>query len=207
MSATPEALPIIDWDLAGRALEGHAESGDAHLVMPTSKGVLVVVVDGLGHGHDAAEAARVAIDTATRFAFEPLEDLVRRCHEDLRRTRGVAMSAALFPAEPGTMSWLGVGNVEGVIHRARPGSAPARESLVLRGGVVGYRIPVLRASSLTLSAGDTLILATDGIGTAFTDLSPTGRHPGTLAGEILQRYGKDSDDALVLVARFRGASS
>ena len=38
---------------------------------------------------------------------EPIIALVRRCHEELRATRGVVMSAAAFNVEYGLMTWQG----------------------------------------------------------------------------------------------------
>ena len=56
------AMPF-EWGLAARALHGQAESGDLHLVAPFAGGVLIAAVDGLGHGSEAAAAARVAVAT------------------------------------------------------------------------------------------------------------------------------------------------
>jgi len=49
----------IEWAVAELAQPGQSESGDRHLVLPTPDGGLVAVVDGLGHGAEAANAAKV----------------------------------------------------------------------------------------------------------------------------------------------------
>jgi negative regulator of sigma-B (phosphoserine phosphatase) len=60
MIATPgQDLAMLDWAWAGAALEGD-ESGDACLVAPLPHGALLAVIDGLGHGPEAAVAAREA---------------------------------------------------------------------------------------------------------------------------------------------------
>jgi phosphoserine phosphatase RsbX len=198
--------PLLDWGVAGMALAGQAESGDSHVVKELPQGVLVAVVDGLGHGHEAAAAAMEAVATLERHAQEPVVSVVKHCHEALRLTRGVVMSLAMFHRLDQTMTWLGVGNVEGLLVRASPAGAPQRKMLLLRGGVVGDQLPPLSAAILPVKPGDTLILATDGIRTGFAyDLSMNDT-PQQLAGRILATHAKGTDDALVLVARYIGRS-
>jgi negative regulator of sigma-B (phosphoserine phosphatase) len=200
-------IELIDWGVAARPLPGQARSGDAYVVEAFPGGVLVAAVDGLGHGDEAAEAAQAATDVLSRHAHEPPVALVRRCHEGLRATRGVAMSLASFAPSNNTMSWLGVGNVEGSLLRRDPGSLPGRESLLLRGGVVGYRIPTLLPSVVSVGPGDVLVFATDGIISGSFDGLRMTNPPVSIAEEILARFARATDDALTLVARYRGEAS
>ena len=112
------------------------------------------------------------------------------------------LSLASVSTNDSTMTWLGVGNVEGTLFRAA--STTTREQLLLRGGVVGYELPPLRETVLPISRGDMLVLVTDGISSRFTEQSPIGRQPQEYADEILSRWGKAHDDALVLVVRYIG---
>jgi hypothetical protein len=195
---------LIEWGVAARPLPGETRSGDAHVIEPFPGGVLVAAVDGLGHGSEAAQAAEAATDILIRNAHEPPVDLVRRCHEGLWGTRGVAMSLASFVGSNRTMSWLGVGNVDASLIRSGPGPRIVRESLILRGGVVGYRLPMLRPSVILVGRGDTLVLATDGIESYSLDEQRMTGPPRRVAEDILAGFAKQTDDALVLVARYRG---
>jgi hypothetical protein len=114
------------------------------------------------------------------------------------------MSHASFSGVAQTMTWLGVGNVEGVLLRADARAVPMREQLLLRGGVVGYQLPQLSAWVLPLCVGDTLIFATDGIRAEFTNVVDGAGSAGALADRILAGYAKGTDDALVIVARYAG---
>src|SRR5216117_1053670 len=76
-----DAHPVIDWGVATLALAGEMESGDLHLVKRVGRGTLVAAVDGLGHGAEAAAAARAAVAALDQYAEESLLPLVRRCHE------------------------------------------------------------------------------------------------------------------------------
>lgn len=200
-----DVQPLVEWGAAGTPLEGDV-SGDVHVVAPFPGGVLVGVIDGLGHGPEAAAAANAAARILASFAGEPLPDLLERCHEALRRTRGAVASLASFDARTASMSWSGVGNVEGWLLRADPAARPARESITLRGGIVGYQIPSVRVTELPVSRGDLLVLATDGLRSGFGDGIPVTGAPQEIAEGILARHARGSDDALVLVARYLGGA-
>src|SRR5437773_3945378 len=109
---------VIQWGVAMRTLSGERESGDLHVVKSAGPGVLAGVVDGLGHGAEAASAARAAVAVLDQHAHEPLLPLLQRCHRALLGTRGVVLSLLLFDGAAGSMTWLGVGNVEGVLLRS-----------------------------------------------------------------------------------------
>ncbi|HEV2748964.1 MAG TPA: SpoIIE family protein phosphatase [Gemmatimonadales bacterium] len=204
----PNVATLLDWGVAAVALPGEAESGDLHLVRPTAGGVLVAVVDGLGHGAEAATAARLAVAALAPQPHEAPLPLVQRCHEALKGTRGVVMSLALIRRADPSLTWLGVGNVEGILVRADGGgeTTRARRSLITRGGIVGSELPRLHPEVLPLATGDTLVFATDGIREGFAQELPADATPQQQADHILARHRKGTDDALVLVARYRGHS-
>jgi serine phosphatase RsbU (regulator of sigma subunit) len=197
-------LSLLDWGFACRAAPGEAVSGDLHLVQPFVGGALVAAVDGLGHGVAAADAARAAVVTLQAHSHEPVLALLKHCHEALRGTRGVVLTLASFHARDGTMTWAGVGGVEGVLLRA--GASSRRADLLLAGGVVGLHLPPLRELVLPVAVGDTLILATDGVRSGFADGLSLESGPQQLADRILARDAKGTDDALVLVARYAGGA-
>jgi len=192
----------IEWGVASRALPGQSTSGDLNVVKSFPDGVLVAALDGLGHGEEAANAAAVAAITLERHAGEPVMTLVQRCHEALRATRGVAMSIASFNVSRGLVTWLGVGNVEGVLLRRSFTRAVAEAQLLLRAGVVGFQLPLLDVEVVPVYAGDTLIFATDGIRSDFARGLALNYTPQKAAEKILARHARATDDALVLVARY-----
>ncbi len=204
--AAPEAIAAasVAWSVACRPLVAYTRSGDHYVVAEFAGGVLLAAIDGLGHGDDAADAATLAAAVLRERAGTALIPLVHRCHEDLRGTRGVVLSVAAIDLATATMTWMGVGNVEGVLFRADGAADPAREGVLPRAGVLGYQLPPLRARAIAIGPGDTLIFATDGIRSEFVSEAPDDHTVGELAEEILVRFGRESDDALVLVARYLG---
>lgn len=192
----------LDWSTASAAMPGEPESGDSYFACEVADGMLVAVLDGLGHGSKAAAAARVAVKTLEQYAYEPVISLLRRCHEPLRPTRGVAMSLASFSFRYGTMAWIGVGNVDGLLLRAD--SSLPNEQLLLRNGVVGSHLPQLQATEIPVNPGDTLVLTTDGIARDFTRAIMISDPLQAIADRVLAEANKGTDDALVMIARYRG---
>jgi phosphoserine phosphatase RsbX len=202
MDATAGRLPFLEWGIAGRPMPGETESGDNCVVCPVPGGAVLAVVDGLGHGPEAAAAARDAIAVLEAHRQDSLLTLVKRCHDALRRTVGVVITLAAFSSENNLLTWLAVGNVKGVLIRADVLARPARDWVLERGGVVGHQLPPLRASAVAVVPGDLLILATDGIRSQFADRLDPDRRPQEIALDILAADARPSDDALVLVVRF-----
>jgi phosphoserine phosphatase RsbX len=196
--------PPIEWGVAARTLGGETDSGDRHLVESWSDGALLAVVDGLGHGAEAALAADLAVRTVERYAREPLTEIVGRCHKGLLRTRGVALSLASWDGGGRVLTWIGVGNVEGVLLHADSEARAVQQRLVLRGGAVGVRLPALLVSKVPVPAGGLLLLATDGIAGGFDQEVEASGPPQLLADRILARHNRGTDDAMVLVARLAG---
>jgi serine/threonine protein phosphatase PrpC len=198
------SLALLDYGVASFTAPDQNESGDRHLVKTIPGGTLLAVVDGAGHGPDAASAAQKAIATLEAHAADDPVLLVRRCHERLRTTRGAVMSLAVIQCAENSLTWLGIGNIAGLL--VHPGSSynGGCEPMLLRPGIVGNRLPLLQASVSAISPGDLIILATDGIrpnfGRRFSE-----EQPRAIAEDISSRCRTGLDDGLVLVARYQGS--
>lgn len=194
---------MAEYGVAKFVLPGETESGDQHLVCCNESGVLIAAIDGIGHGAEAASAAKAAIAVLRNGVGEPIISLVTECHERLRSTRGVVLSLASVDVKHGLMTWLGVGNVHGVLVRADKKSN-AQETLLLRGGVVGDHLPQLQAAVLPVAPGDLLVFATDGVRTDYVRTLSALENPQRAAERILKGFCSQSDDALVLALRITG---
>jgi negative regulator of sigma-B (phosphoserine phosphatase) len=191
----------LDRGVAGVAHEGEARSGDLAVFVPTAAGGLACVIDGLGHGPEAADAAERCAEVVRTNAEAPPRELMAACHEALLKTRGVVMTAAWFDLERSELSWAGVGNVDARLVRSGP---EQREDVALVfGGVLGYRMPRVRAATMALERGDVLVMITDGIDAAISAALASGGAAQALADRILATHGKGTDDALALVVRYR----
>jgi len=201
--AAPNWPAELELGIAERALPGEVRSGDRAVLVAYEGGALVAAIDGLGHGKEAADAADVAAGVLTASPDEEPVRLLEACHAALARTRGVVMTLAWFDLVGASMSWTGVGNVEGrLVH---PGAGPhsPTQGALTKGGVVGYNLPSIRVTGTELEDGDVMVLATDGIDSRFARAITAGGSAQRIADRILAAHGKASDDALVVVVRFR----
>ena len=200
--AHPEAIDsdAAEWGVAGMAMPGNKVSGDLQVVAPRPGGMLAGLIDGLGHGSEAAEAARIAGAMIRARSAEPVDRIILACHDALRTTRGAVMALASLDGGECSMEWLCVGNISGQFIGSASG---ARERLLDRGGVVGFKLPALRPRKLPLGAGDLLIFMSDGVRDDLSEVE-LGASPQRIADDILRRGARGNDDALVLVVRWMG---
>jgi phosphoserine phosphatase RsbX len=201
----PEGWPQdLEVGVAALALRGEARSGDLAVFAPYDRGGLAVVIDGLGHGDDAADASALAAGVIREHASEQPAALLARCHEALRRSRGVVLTAAWFDLEEMEIAWAGVGNVEARLVRGAAAYGDRHDSALVLGGVVGYNLPPVRPSRTDLRPGDAVAFATDGIGADYSASLTPGLPAQRLAERIFERHARDTDDALAAVVRYVG---
>lgn len=198
----------IEWARAGRPLPSEYTSGDRGIAVDIDgAAALFGVVDGLGHGPAAAEAALRAVDAVTRARSERVEVLIQLCHRVLVGTRGVAMTLARVDFADSTLTWAGVGNVTAEVVAKAPTGIQIRSSARLAAGIVGYRIPEIRpAQVVSIRPGDLILMSTDGIAEHYLDHIDFSASAVAIAEGLLGKDAKETDDAMVLAARHRGVA-
>jgi phosphoserine phosphatase RsbX len=190
---------FVDARVHGRPRQGEAFSGDAGVVRATPDGTWVMLVDGLGHGPLAAHAAGLAVEEFANFpAHLPVEDALKRVHERLLGSRGVAAALAWFDARGVTLA--GVGNVE-------VRGLERRLPYIPDNGVLGGRIRRIRSTTIDLEPGERLLFHTDGVArrTPFDTL--TSLEPTTLCSVLIDEHSHSYDDATVIHVTYLGGSS
>jgi len=189
------------WAVAWSAAPGEVACGDRHLVMQSGDGTVLAVVDALGHGQEAAAVASRAV--AAVGAAPPgldAEALTRACHAALDGTRGAVMTLAVHTPHAGSLDMIGVGNVEAWLRHDE-----VVDHVFNAPGIVGYRLPPLRARRMVTAAGDLLVMASDGVAQGFSaTVRVSGRSVAATARQVLETHRRGDDDALVLVARLDG---
>ena len=175
-------------------------SGDSWACRRFDQSMAVTVVDGLGHGPKAAEAAHAAVDAFQRSVRDggPAQT-IQMAHQALLSTRGAVMAVASIDAHAQTLRFAGLGNISAVVYThgvaMRLGSSD---------GTVGYGVRKARECSVDWSSQSTLILNTDGLSSRWN----LSKHPGLLAchpvliAAVLHRdFARNTDDATVVVVR------
>lgn len=179
-------------------IRGETVSGDGWSCLQRSESIMVALVDGLGHGVKAAEAARAAIEAFHRSARDagPAQ-AIGLAHQALKGTRGAVMAVASIDRRTQRLGFAGLGNIGAVVHA--PG---ATVRLVSADGTVGYGARQARDSTAPWSQGATLILNSDGLSSRWNLARHPGllvRHPETIAAVLHRDFARNTDDATVVV--------
>jgi serine phosphatase RsbU (regulator of sigma subunit) len=175
-------------------------SGDAWQIDWDEDVCRIAVVDGLGHGPQAAAAALAA---TTDLASHPGRDpaaAIQGCHEAIKGTRGAAMLVACVDLRVGQLTIAGVGNVE-----AQLWQHGRTQHLMSDRGIVGSVLPRIQPVALPLDADWLLLIYTDGIRNRFDlgAVQETAVDGHGCAESLLDGWSRPTDDATVLVAQPR----
>ncbi|HYD58021.1 MAG TPA: ATP-binding protein [Burkholderiales bacterium] len=178
---------------------GEDVCGDGWCVVQGRGSVACFVVDGLGHGPDAAEAARVAIETVQASAQLDAPDIMDAVHRSLRPTRGAAAALAKLQPESELCTFCGIGNISVSI---RDGAAT--RPLMSHNGILGHQVRKMQGISYPFHSDALLVMHSDGVATRW-DLGAypgvDARHPAIAAALLYRDFTRGRDDATVLVAR------
>jgi anti-sigma regulatory factor (Ser/Thr protein kinase) len=176
-------------------VEGELECGDSWHVERRGDETALIVVDGLGHGSFAAEAAREAVGAFEAAPFEQPQDVMTRANGAMSKTRGGAAACAKISGE--RVSYSGVGNISGTLlaHEKSQG-------LVSHNGTLGMNQRRAQQFEYTREPGALLVMHTDGI-SARWDLKYRPdvlvRHPAIVAAMLYRDHARGRDDATVVV--------
>jgi serine phosphatase RsbU (regulator of sigma subunit) len=184
--------------VAARPYPGETVSGDAWQIDWHESVCRIALIDGLGHGSQAAAAALAAVAAlAAEPALNPV-DAVHCCHDALAGTRGAALLVASIDVSRGQLIVAGAGNVE-----ARLCQDGGAKHLMTDRGIVGSVLPRVRSIEMALAPDWLLLLHTDGIKKRFDAQSQLEAAPDGdgLAQAILAGWARATDDATVLVAQ------
>jgi anti-sigma regulatory factor (Ser/Thr protein kinase) len=194
------ATESLAWGAVCLPKPGETVCGDTWAIRREGEAALVLVVDGLGHGPDAAKAARMAVDVLEKARISAPGVLLDEIHRGISSTRGAAVGLALLEPTRGVATFAGVGNIAARI-ATREG---ANRHLVSRNGIVGHNLGAPREMTVAYGPGAMLIAHSDGLITQWDLASYPGllrHHPAIVAG-VLWRDGKRGrDDVTVLAVR------
>jgi anti-sigma regulatory factor (Ser/Thr protein kinase) len=183
-------------------MKGEAVCGDGFLALPGKSRSVYMMVDGLGHGVHAAEAAQEAIQTVRAHAGESASEIITRTPYALKKTRGAAMSVIVADHERQTLVCSGVGNISTVIV-----SGAAVRNAISQNGTLGAVLPRVQEFSYPFDSRSMLVMHSDGVGTKWALSSYPGlqvRHPQLIAGLLYRDFSRHRDDATVMLASLGG---
>lgn len=197
--AQPPALAAVAFGGVCVPMRGETECGDAWSVRETSEACRMLVVDGLGHGPEAALAARTAVRVADEHPHLEPAELMQCLHGALRSTRGAAGAAASLVPDTGRGALAGVGNI-----RAFTWAVDGVKHLVSHNGTLGQQARKFHAFDFQLPPRTMLVMLSDGISSRVDARDYAGierHHPAVIAAAIYNDHARGRDDATVVVLR------
>ena len=204
----PKARPVSAEALASGVIcaekSGEDICGDGWTVLQGRGRLVVFVVDGLGHGPEAAAAARIAIESVERNAQRNAAEIIDAVHGALRPTRGAAGAVALLQPESELCVYCGIGNIAASIR-----GAGASRSMVSHNGTLGHQVRKVQEFQYPFPKGSLLIMHSDGIATHWDLAAYPGiesRHPGLVSAALYRDHNRGRDDLTVLALRNGGGA-
>ncbi len=173
--------------------------GDGWTIKPRIHGLTLMLVDGLGHGIYAAEAAREAERIVAQANSHSPADLLRECHDALKKTRGAAVAVAAIDQEKQTLSFSGLGNISASILTPKSG-----RGLASHNGTVGHHMHRTQEFTFPWTHDSVLVMHSDGLGSRWNlnDYPGLwGRDASVIAAVLYRDFARERDDATVLVAK------
>jgi hypothetical protein len=191
----PGTLVHPTWGRMNVAIEGEIDCGDAWHLVHTPEHIALFVIDGLGHGSFAAEAAHSGITAFMASPFSAPADTLNRANAVMSKTRGGAGACAVISGE--RLSYSGIGNISGYI--VNPGRS---QGLVSHNGTLGLQQRKAAPFEYERPPGSLLVMHSDGV-SARWDLKSRPElmacHPAIVASVIYRDHGRGRDDSTVVV--------
>lgn len=196
---TPAISNPLQIGVISLPVRGEPVCGDGWAVKVTADKVFILVVDGLGHGHYAAEAAREAERVLIEGQSESPASILHDCHDALRKTRGAAAAVAAIHKEKGTLSFAGMGNISATLF-----DGGRSRGIASHNGTVGHQLHRIQEFMFPWNENSFLIMHSDGL-TGRWDLAKYpglgNKHASLLASVLYRDFARTRDDATVLVAK------
>jgi anti-sigma regulatory factor (Ser/Thr protein kinase) len=181
--------------------DGEEVSGDSWGVSEVPGGIQLLVVDGLGHGLLASEAAALAVKAFRDTSGLAPVDVLRALHPPLRGTRGATAGVATIDTRAGVVTFGGIGNIAAAIFGS---DSPRR--LVSVNGTVGRDPVTYQQFDAKWNSDACLVMHSDGLMTRWKlDYLPglATKDPSLIAAVLFRDFARDLDDVTVVVARER----
>jgi anti-sigma regulatory factor (Ser/Thr protein kinase) len=196
---SPPAKTPIRVAVVSEPIHGEDVCGDGWGVRVGADTTLLMVVDGLGHGVLASEAAREAERIVAAARRDSLHDILQDTHAALKKTRGAAFALAKIDTVKRLLTFVGVGNISASIVRA--GSSRGMASY---NGTVGQQMERVQEFNYPWSDDSILVMHSDGLATRWNlDAYPGiwNKRPSVIAAILHRDFYRGRDDVTVLVAK------
>jgi anti-sigma regulatory factor (Ser/Thr protein kinase) len=178
---------------------GETLCGDNWAIAEQDGELSIMLVDGLGHGPLAAQAADDAVAVFNKDPFLSPGVILDAANGALRSTRGAAAAIARTSQQRRQLKFAGIGNISGTLM-----NADESRGLFSHNGTVGLQIRKIQEFDYAWADKMVLILHSDGLQTRWDVLKYPGlmhRHPAVIAGVLYRDFKRGRDDLTVAVVK------
>lgn len=189
----------IEVGVVSEPIRGEDCCGDGWFVRHSEEGALIMVVDGLGHGVLASEAAREAEQVFSKTKEPSLIGILTDIHDALKKTRGAAIAVARIDTQRGILTFAGVGNIGGAIVSQGFG-----RNMTSHNGTLGIRMERVQEFTYPWNRENLLVMHSDGLISRWDLEGYPGiwNKPASVIAALLHRdFNRGRDDVTVLVAK------
>jgi anti-sigma regulatory factor (Ser/Thr protein kinase) len=182
---------------------GEQACGDGFQCVSTPDHIKLFLGDGLGHGPEAAKAVEKAIEAFQACQHNNPVEIIRHINEEVKKTRGLVATVAVFNVKAGTWEICGVGNIATKV--ISPGFSKAYMSY---NGIVGLNLPrTLNTQHIPHEKGQVLVMCSDGLRSRWEAL----RFPSVLrydlsvfSTSLINEFARYTDDMSVMACKING---
>ena len=198
-SDKPEPSAEIESGVVCIPLRGERVAGDDWALHACKGRYVLLVVDGLGHGPAAADAAAAAKETVERVAARAPADQIHAVHAALKATRGAAAAVIELKPSSAVGTFCGIGNIGCFVR-----SDGKTRSLASHNGILGHQMRTVQEFSFPFPSRALLYAYSDGMTSRWDPSTYPGlesRHPALIAATLYRDHARGRDDTTVAVVR------
>ncbi|NCI49467.1 SpoIIE family protein phosphatase [Sediminibacterium roseum] len=179
---------------------GEEYCGDRFISVTTPQHIKLFFGDGLGHGPEAEKAVTMACDAFQKFTDPDPVQIIRYLNSEVKKSRGLVGTAAVFDVKAATWRICGVGNIS---TRMYNGAVPKNH--MSYNGIIGLNVPnTLNAQESPYEKGQLLIMCSDGLKSRWDMLkfpSVLRYDYSVLLAALIKDFARHTDDMSVMACK------
>ena len=179
---------------------GEEKCGDGYKAIISKEFVKIFLGDGLGHGKEAAEAVEKAMESFESCPESDPVEIIRFISNEVRKTRGLVGTVAIFDLRRKAWKICGVGNIA-----TRIISINSSKNYMTYNGIIGSNLPrTMNTQEMQHEKGHCLVMCSDGLKSRWDMI----KYPSIirydlsiLSAALWKDFARHTDDMSVLTCK------
>lgn len=181
------------------AMRHELACGDAWHLRADGQSVALTLIDGLGHGLSASDAAQAGVAAVARRGDASPPDVIAAMHAGMSGTRGGAAAVARVDVANGAVQFAGIGNIAAALHEPT-----STRGMASHPGIVGVQFRKAQPFHFHAPAGTLLLMHSDGLQARWNLRDYPGllhRHPALIVAVLQRDFDRGRDDTGIVALR------